>query len=207
MRLHIRIAVIALAAWGCASPAAETEPRFEFGKVRAKLNGSDFVGVFGPDSVIAIWDTIPDQMQIEGDKPIRGRKPLVRVLMRCSALPKPGIYAIKNPFSPVSVEAFLQPTAWQLIWPLRGGRSRAFLSDSMPTGTLTLESVDPVNGIIKGRFAVSLRSFNRSPAETLDVRGTFFGRLQIEPRFPRPSMRWSPLFERDCERIRNAISI
>ena len=75
MRLHIRIAVIALAAWGCASPAAETEPRFEFGKVRAKLNGSDFVGVFGPDSVIAIWDTIPGQMQIEGDKPIRGRKP------------------------------------------------------------------------------------------------------------------------------------
>jgi hypothetical protein len=175
--------------------------------LRAKLNGSEFAGVFGPDSILAMWDTSAGQLQIQGDQR-GGRRPnLVRVTMRCIALPKPGNYAIRNLFSPVSAEAFVQPTSWQRIWPLRGERYRAFLSDSMPPGSLMLDTIDSANGVIKGRFTVSLRSMNRTPAETLHVRGTFFGRLDLQQHFPRPKGKRAPGFHTDCERIRDAVSM
>ena len=203
MRLLLCV-VCVTAVYACAAPSTQPETQFEFGRLRAEMNSRSFAGVFGPDSIIAIWDTSSGQMQIEGDKRVRGRFPdVVRVTMRCSGVPKPGNYAIRNPFTPVSADAFIAPTGWQRIWPLRGVRNRAFLSDSMPAGNLILERVD---SLIKGRFEVSLRSFNRTPAETLHVRGTFFGRLSIH-NAPRPHAHWAPTFQTDCERIRNAVSM
>jgi hypothetical protein len=201
MRSYLRLLCVSVMC-ACASAAAQTEPQFEFGKLRAAVNGSTFTGDFGPNSIIAVWDTSVGQIQIEGDRRERGRRTeVVRVTMRCGAIPKPGIYAIRNPFSPVSSDAFIAPTGWGRIWPLRGTGNRAFLSDSMPPGTIVLERID---SIIKGRFDVSLRSFNRAPAETLHVRATFFGRLAIHPYSPRPRGHWGPRFQTDCERIRNA---
>lgn len=75
------------------------------------MNAQDFVGVFGPGSIIAIWSTDIGQMQIEGDKRGGGRPVIVRFDMRCSALPKPGNYEVRNMLTPVSAQAFLQPTS------------------------------------------------------------------------------------------------
>ena len=203
----LRTVLAALTIFACTSPGAQEEMPFEFGKLRAKLNANDFVGVFGRDSIIAIWDTASGQMQIEGDKRGGHRPVIVRFLMRCTALAKPGNYEVRSPFTPVSAEAFLQPTTWQRIWPLRGDRTRSFLSDSMPPGSLILDTVDSTNRVLKGRFSASLRSVNKTPAETLHVRGTFLGRFDVQPTYPRPAARWSPMFDRDCERIRNAVSM
>jgi len=206
MRHRYKLLVAALAISGCASHSDE-EPPFEFGKLRAKVNGSHFAGSFAPDSVIAIWDSSVRQMQIEGDQR-QGQPPdLVRVTMRCIGLPRPGNYAIRNLFSPVSAEAFVPPTRWQRMWPYRGIRLRAFLSDSMPAGVLALDEVDSANRIIKGHLNVSLRTFNRTPAETLNVRGSFFGRLDVGRPSPGARGRWAPPFQADCERIRNAVSM
>ena len=180
----------------------------EFGKLRATLNGREFAGIFGRDSVLAIWDTTAGQLQIEGDK--RGghhRSEVVRLIMRCTALPRAGTYAIGNPSSPVSAYADLAPTLWQRIWPLSGARYRPFVSDSMPRGTLVLDVVDSANGIIKGHFNAALRSFNRTPAETLFVRGAFFGRVDLRQHFLRPKAKWAPGIQTDCERIRDAVAM
>lgn len=201
---QLLIAILTIPA--CAS-RSDKEASFEFGKLRAKVNGSQFAGPFAPDSVIAIWDSSVRQLQIEGDRRHGYPPDLVRVTMRCLGLPKPGTYAIRNLFSPVSAEAFIPPTRWQSIWPYRGIMYRAFLSDSMPPGTLVLDEVDSAKRIVKGRFSVSLRSFNRTPAETLNVRGTFFGRLDFGPPTSRPKGRWAPPFQTDCERIRDAVSM
>jgi len=204
MRSYFRLLSFALIC-ACASASAQTQSEFEFGKLRGEVNGKTFAGVFGRNSVIAIWDSSVGQLQIQGDRRERSRRTeSVRVTMRCGSVPKPGTYAIGNPFSPVSSEAFIAPTGWERIWPLRGTANRPFLSDSMPPGTLVLERVD---SIIKGRFEVSLRTFNRTPADTLHVRATFFGRLAIYPDYPRPRLHWSPLYRTDCERIRNAVSM
>lgn len=203
-----RTALAALVIFACTSPGAQDETQFEFGRLKATLNAKDFVGAFGRDSIIAIWNTNFGQMQIEGVK--RGGRPpeVVRVTMRCKALPKPGNYEIRSPFTPVSAEAFIQPTSWQRIWPLRGAKFRSFLSDSMPPGSLILDTVDSTSRIVKGRFSVSLRSVNKTPAETLDVRGTFLGRIAVvQSTLPSRSLTWSPRFDRDCERIRNAVSM
>jgi len=208
MRFAYRVLVAALAVSSCAPQDSGREAPFEFGKLRANLNGSEFAGIFGRDSILAMWDTSAGQMQIEGDKRSRGRRPeIVRFTMRCGVLPRPGTYAIRNPFSPVSAEAFAEPTRWQRIWPLHGEKYRAFLSESMPPGRLVLDAVDSANALIKGHFNVSLRSVNRTPAETLHVRGTFLGRLDLQQHFPRPRRRWAPLFQTDCERIRDAVSM
>lgn len=199
-------AVIALLA--CTRSRTEKETPFEFGKLRANLNGSEFVGAFSRDSIIAIYNPNAGQIQIEGDKQVGGRRPLVRVQMRCATFPKAGIYPIRGGLlSPVYVEAFLEPTWWERAWPLHGRRIRSFLSDSMPPGKLELDTIDTVGGVIRGRFAVALRSFNRVPAETLNVRGAFFGRLNVEHRFGAPPVLWAPMFDRDCERIRDAVAM
>ena len=189
----------------CTTPRNEREPSFEFGKLRADLNGNEFVGAFGTDSVIAIYDASAGQLQIAGDEQVRGHLPSLRLFMRCAAFPKPGTYPIKGMRSPVHVQGFLEPTALQRAWPLHGRVDRAFLSDSMPRGKLELDTIDTVAEVIKGRFSVGLRSFNRSPAETLIVHGAFFGRLSTEHRFGELPIRWTPLFDRDCESIRNAV--
>lgn len=203
--MRVRLSVVSLIAiCACGAPAGQTEIQFEFGRLNARLNNSEFSGLFGRDSIIAIWDSSSGHLQIEGHKRVRGRFPdIVRVTMRCGARPKPGNYAIRNPFTPVSAYAYIASTGWQRIWPLRGQRNRPFLSDSMPLGSLILERVDSV---VKGRFEVSLRSFNRAPAETLNVRGTFFGRLLVN-NSPRSPVRWAPGYQTDCERIRNAVSM
>jgi hypothetical protein len=206
MRGAYKLLIAALTIPACVSHSDKEAP-FEFGKLRAKVNGSQFAGLFARDSVIAVWDTSVRQMQIEGDQRHGHPPDLVRVTMRCVGLPKPGNYAIRTPFSPVSAEAFVPPTRWQRIWPYRGIEYRAFLSDSMPPGSLVLDEVDSANRIIKGHFSVSLRSVNRTPAETLNVRGTFFGRLDFGPPFHRPRARWAPPFQTDCERIRDAVSM
>ena len=199
-------AVIAILA--CTRPMTEREIPFEFGKLRANLNSSEFIGAFGRDSIIAVYTPNAGQIQIEGDKQVRGRRPLVRVLLRCTTFPKPGIYPIKGGLlSPVYAEAVLEPTGWERVWPLHGGRIRFFLSDSMPSGKLELDAIDTVGGVIKGRFAVALRSSNQVPAETLNVRGAFFGRLSVEHRFDEPPVLWAPMFDRDCERILNAVEM
>ncbi len=199
-------AVIGLVA--CTKPVTEKQIPFEFGKVRANLNGSDFVGAFGRDSIIAIYSPNAGQIQIEGDKQVRGWRPLVRVLMRCTTFPKAGIYPLKGGLrSPVYVEAVLEPTGWDRAWPLHGRGIRFFLSDSMPPGKLELDTIDTVGGVIRGRFTVALRSFNRVPAETLNVRAAFFGRLSVEHRFSDHPVLWAPMFDRDCERIRDAVAM
>jgi len=206
MRFAFRFLITALTFSACVSESDQQAP-FEFGRLTAKLNGSEFAGIFGRDSIIAVWDSSMGQLQIEGDQRHGHPPDIVRVTMRCRALPRPGAYAIRSPFSPVSAEAFVPATRWQRIWPLHGGKHRAFLSDSMPDGNLVLDTVDSANGVIKGRFNVSLRSFNRAPAETLAVQGSFFGRLDLRQPFPRPRGRWAPMFQTDCERIRNAVSM
>jgi len=199
----LTVACVTLAA--CTTPATEREPSFEFGKLRANLNGSDFAGTFGTDSVIAVYDANAGQLQIEGDKNVGGQRPLVRLLMRCTGFPKAGSYPIKGMRSPVHAESYLEPTALERAWPLHRRVDHAFLSDSLPWGKLELDTIDTVGAVIKGRFAVSLRSFNRSPAETLIVHGTFFGRLRTNRIPGEPPIRWTPLFDRDCESIRNAV--
>jgi len=205
MKLPFIAAMVAL--YSCTTPVTERETPFEFGKLRANLNGSEFVGAFGRDSIIAIYTPGEGGLQIEGDRQVRGRRPLVRVQMRCATLPKAGIYPIKGLLSPVYVESVLEATAWERAWPLHGRRIRSFLSDSMPPGKLELDTIDTVAGVIRGRFTVALRSFNRAPAETLDIRGVFFGRLSVDHRFNMPQVRWAPEFDRDCERIRDAVSM
>jgi hypothetical protein len=208
MNLKPVFAAAVIAILACTRPMPERETPFEFGKLRANLNGSEFIGAFGRDSIIAVYTPNAGQIQIEGDKQVRGRKPLVRVLMRCTTFPKAGIYPIKGGLlSPVYVEAFLEPTGWERAWPLHGRRIRAFLSDSMPPGKLELDTIDTVGGVMRGRFAVALRSSNRVPAETLNVRGAFFGRLSVERRFHDPPVLWAPMFDRDCERILNAVAM
>lgn len=205
--MHLRsvftVAVVAI--YACTTPPTEREIPFEFGKLRADLNGSDFVGAFGRDSIIAVYLPSGGTIQIEGDKQVRGRRPLVRVQMRCATFPKAGIYPIRGLLSPVYVESFLEPNAWERAWPLHGHRIRSFLSDSMPPGRLELDTIDTVAGLIRGRFDVALRSFDRVPAETLTVRGAFFGRLSVKRRFGEPQLHWAPELDRDCERIRDAV--
>jgi hypothetical protein len=77
----------------------------------------------------------------------------------------------------------------------------------MPSGNLELDTIDTVGGVIRGRFAVALRSFNRVPAETLNVRAAFFGRLRVDHRFGERPVLWAPMFDRDCERIRDAVAM
>jgi hypothetical protein len=192
----------------CTTPVTENEGNVSFGQLAAKLNGESFVGSFGPDSTIALYSPNVGQIQIEGDKRVSGQRPLVvRLQMRCTEFPKTGGYPIGSLFSPVAAEAFLNPSTWDRIWPLRRRYRRSFISDSMPPGRLELESIDTVAGVIKGRFAVQLRSFNRAPAETLNVRGAFFGRLRVQRMLGERVPRWAPEFDRDCERVRHAISI
>ena len=208
MNLNPALTAAVIAFLSCTRPLTERETPFEFGKLRANLNGSDFVGAFGRDSIIAIYNPNGGQIQIEGDKQIGGRRPLVRVLMRCATFPKAGIYPVKGGLrSPVYVEAVLDPTGWERAWPLHGRGMHFFLSDSMPPGKLELDTIDTVGGVIRGRFTVALRSFNRVPAETLNVRGAFFGRLSVEHRFDEPPVLWAPMLDRDCERIRDAVAM
>ena len=189
----------------CTTPGAEREPSFEFGTLRASLNGSDFTGSFGTDSLIAVYDANAGQLQIEGDEQVGGRRPLVRLIMRCTAFPRVGTYPIKGMRSPVHAESYLDPTEFERAWPVHGHKDRVFLSDSMPWGKLELDTIDTVAAVIKGRFSVGLRGFNRSPAETLIVHGAFFGRLRTNHILGEPRIRWTPLFDRDCESIRNAV--
>jgi len=206
MRSYLRVLCISFAVvFAYSQSDGQAGTRFEFGKLIAEVNGKDFIGVFGPSSIIAVWDTSVGQLQIQGDRRQRGqRTESVRLTLRCGAIPKSGTYAIRSPLTPVSSDAFIARTGLERVWPLRGNGIRPFVSDSMPAGKLVLERVD---SIIKGRFDLSLRSFNRVPAETLHVRGTFFGRLSIHPDFARPREHWAPAFQTDCERIRNAVSM
>lgn len=203
MRLEYSVVVAVLTLTACASAAPDKETPIEFGTLNATLNGATFTGISGPGSIIARWDTAAGQMQIEGDKRSARRWPeIVRLKVKCGALPRPGIYAIGGSLSPVSAEAFLAPTRWQRIWPLRGNRRRAFIStDSMPPGSLVLVAVDSANALIEGYFTVSLISFDRTPAETLHVRGNFFGRLDLRQPFPGPRVQWAPGFRTDCDAI------
>jgi hypothetical protein len=207
MHLKSAFTTVVVALYGCTTPLTEREIPFEFGKLRADVNGSDFVGAFGRDSIIAVYLPSGGTIQIEGDKQVRGRRPLVRVQMRCAIFPKAGTYPIKGLLSPVYVESFQEPTAWERAWPIHGGRIRSFLSDSMPPGKLQLDTIDTVAGVIKGRVDVALRSFNRVPAETLTVRGAFFGRLGVERRFGEAAGPWARELDRDCQRIRDAVSM
>jgi hypothetical protein len=207
MHLVYSVLVGALIVSSCSSHTSERAPAFEFGKLRAELNGNEFTGSFSRDSIIAIWDSSVGQAQIEGEHHAGRAMDELRVTMRCLTLPKSGSYEIRNSRSPVSAEAFLYPRGWQLIWPLRGTRGHAFISDAMSAGRLDLDTVDSANGVIKGRFSVSLRSIDRTPAETVHVRGTFFGRLHLLQHFPGPRPRWAPDIQTDCERIRDAVSM
>ena len=202
-----KIVFAAFAAWACAQSSSTPLP-FEFGRMRASMNGGDFTGMFGRDSTIAIWNSATGQLEIEGNKRNgRRRSQIVRITLRCGALPRAGTYAIRNLFSPVSADAFIQPTLWQRIWPLRGERYRAFVSDSIAPGTLVLDSVDSAKAIVKGRFEMALRTFNRFPPETLSVRGTFFGRLYLRQELQGPKPHWAAGMRTDCERIRDAVSM
>jgi hypothetical protein len=206
MNLQSSFAVAFVTVLACTTHQTERNPPFEFGKLRANLNGTEFAGAFGRDSTIAIYDALSGQLQIEGDRQVGGRRPLVRLIMLCTDFPKAATYPIRGMRSPVHVESYLEPTVSERLWPMHGRRDRAFLSDSMPSGQLQLETIDTVARVIRGRFEVALRSFHRIPAETLLVRGTFFGRLSVDHRSGEP-VRWTPLFDRDCERIRNAVSM
>lgn len=206
MSLKSSFAVAIFTVSSCTTHRTEGAPPFEFGKLRANLNGSEFVGAFARDSIIAVYDALSGQLQIEGDRQVGGRRPLVRLVMLCTDFPKAATYPIKGMRSPVHVESYLEPTFWERLWPLHDRRNRAFLSDSMPPGQLQLDTIDTVARVIRGRFEVALRSFNRAPAETLLVRGAFFGRLSVDHR-PGGPVRWTPLFDRDCERIRNEVSM
>jgi hypothetical protein len=204
LKSSFAIAIVTVAA--CTTPRTEGDPPFEFGKLRANMNGTEFVGAFARDSIIAVYDAISGQLQIEGDRQVGGRRPLVRLVMLCTDFPKAATYPIKGMRSPVHVESYLEPTFWERLWPLYGRRDRVFISNSLPSGQLQLDTIDTVARVIRGRFEVALRSLNRARAETLLVRGAFFGRLSVDHR-PGGPVRWTPLFDRDCERIRNAVSM
>jgi hypothetical protein len=197
--LFASVAVMAFA------PRSDEHVPFEFGKMRATLNGREFAGSFGRDSTLAVWIAPIGQLQIEGDKRVHVlRREMIRLTMRCAALPRAGTYSIGGRFSPVSAEALVGPTLWERIWPLRGANYRAFFSDPMSQGVLILDAVDSANAIVEGHFSVALRGVNRSP-ETLLVRGTFFGRVDLIERSSRHEAKWPPRFRTDCERIRDAV--
>lgn len=208
MSVVYKLIVVAVAALAFGSQGSNDQFPFEFGKLRAVVNGRDFTGIFGRDSTIAMWNPSVGQLQIEGARRYgRGRSEIVRIIMRCSFLPRAGNYVISDLRSPVSAEAFLPPTLWQRIWPVHGARRRAFLSDSTARGSLVLDTVDSTNAVVKGRFSVSLSSLDRAPAETLFVRGKFFGRLDLGRDLDGPRQRWAPGMRTDCERIRDAVPL
>ena len=208
MNVAYRILAAALAALMLGSQAVEKQPPFEYGRLRALLNGREFSGIFGRDSALAIWNSYVGQLQIAGDE--RFHRPWyarVRLTMRCGALPKPGTYAIGDLRSPVSAEAVVPPTRWERIWPLHGARYHPFRSGSASRGTLVLDTVDSAKAIVRGRFNVSLRSFEGAPAETLSVRAAFFGRLLLPRNYTGRRAQWAPEMRTDCERIRDAVAM
>lgn len=75
----------------------------------------------------------------------------------------------------------------------------------MPHGVLYLDEIDSTSGLIRGRFAVMLRSVNRTPAETLSVNAAFSGRLDMMREWPVDRTPWASWIDRDCERIRGPI--
>ena len=209
MNVAYRVLAAALAALALGSQAAEKQPPFEFGRLRALLNGREFSGIFGRDSTtLAIWDSYAGQLQIQGnDRSHRPWYERVELTMRCGAIPKPGTYAIGDLRSPVSATAVVPPTRWERMWPLHGARYHPFRSDSTAQGTLVLDTVDSAKAIVKGRFNVSLRNLNGAQAETLSVRAAFFGRLHLIHDFAGRRARWAPQMRTDCERIRDAVAM
>ena len=208
MNVTYKVLAALLAALAFGSQGTGNEPPFQYGRLRALLNGRDFSGIFGRDSTLAIWDSYVGQLQIQGDD--RTRHPWyerVRVTMRCGALPKPGTYAIGDLRSPVSAEAVVPPTRWERIWPLNGARNHPFRSDSAARGTLVLDTVDSAKAILKGRFNVALRNAEGAPAETLFVRGAFFGRLIFPRTYAARRATWAAGMRTDCERIRDAVAM
>lgn len=206
MRLSTSICAAFLAGCAGARTGPAAPPPARFGYVTGLIGDAPFVGTFAHDSVVAIYMRETGSLQIEGDRAIGGRMPLVRVDMRCLAEPAPGVYAVRGMRTPVYAEAFVGGS--DARWWHRGEPSRGLLSDSVPPGVLELDTLDLTRGRIYGRFQVTLRSNNRAPAESLVVSATFWGRV-IAPTLPLPSGlspgRWAPDIDRDCAAVRGPL--
>jgi hypothetical protein len=214
----IVLAVGVAYAAACGGPAREPAPGF--GRVTALLGAAPVVGAWGPDSVVAVYSARSGTLQIDGARlggGAAGPLPLVRVMMSCAAAPRPGVYRVAGTQTPVHVAAYLRPrgllavwphlrVAWPrlgVVWP-RSDAGRALLSDSTPPGVLALDTLDLTGGRIYGRFRAAVRSYNRTPAESLAVAGTFWGRVRTldDGAWPGGQPRWAPGFDRDCAAAR-----
>jgi len=198
-------ALLAGCAGGRGGPAGV--PAARFGHLTAALGDAPFVGTFARDSVVAVYMIPAGSLQIEGDRAIGGRTPLVRLVMRCVAAPPPGVYPIRGLRTPVYAEVFVGGTAPGAWW-RRRELPRGLLSDSVPPGVLELDTLDLAAGRVHGRFRTAVRSYNRTPPESLAVEGAFWGRVQaVDPPRPlgAPPLRWAPGIDRDCAAIRRPL--
>ena len=189
---------------GCAPRPSGSEPVARFGHVTAVIGSRPFVGRFGPDSVIAVYSPTGGQLQIAGAAD--GHWPAVRLVLRCAHRPVAGAYAVGTFQSPVHATVALGPAPWyrRLTRALRGipahhhEQDRFFVSDSGLPGRLELEILDWDAAVVRGRFAVTLRSLSRE-LETITTHGRFAGRLHVAPTALEPgSQRWGSGFDLNC---------
>lgn len=193
-RLTILAAILAT---GCVDKEARAP---EFGFVNAVLDGRKFRGEFGRDSVIAIFDEETGHLQIEG----RRGPPLfpesVRLEMDCKGGPTKGTYQIAAPFrTPVTAGLYRVGRKW---FPRRDMTFKFFISDSMPPGTLRLDTVDLASSRISGRFETWVRMVNELRADSLFMSGNFSGRIHARDSRSKTPPRFSPGWNRDCETVK-----
>lgn len=186
-----------LALGACFTDRKSGEPPGEFGQLTASLNGRPFRGAFGPDSTVAIYSAAAGQLQIEGKRRVGEWTEVVGLVMICENTPGPGVYRVSAPSTPVSARVYrIRIRRWlPRPWRFTG---HFYISDSMPPGTLNVDTLDFSSGAISGRFSVGVRTYNKKPADSLFVTGAFAGRV-LTPKSSRDRpIRWSPQQGRDC---------
>ena len=183
----------------CSTEVAHGVHDPQFGQLTASLGTESFVGTFGHDSTVAVYDPEVGQLQIEGNRRTKGRSDLVRLVMICEASPEPGTYRVAAPFfTPVSAGVFrIRIRRWL---PRRWARTfQFFISDSMPPGVLELDTLDLQSGAISGRFRVGVRTVNEKHADSLFVSGAFRGRVRTSGLHRKRPIQFSPQMGRDCD--------
>jgi hypothetical protein len=194
--LHGAAILLALAA--CFAEITHGTPDRQFGYLTASLGTESFAGSFGPDSTVAIYDPEMGQLQIEGDRRTGSSNDVVRIVMICDAALEPGTYRIAAPFfTPVSAGVYR--TRIRRWLPRRWARTfQFFITDSVPSGILELDTLDLKSGAISGRFRVGVRTVNEQPANSLFIAGGFTGRVRTSSIARTRPTKFSPQMGRDC---------